>query len=266
MVSQAIEEEVVTDPEAEVQTEAPAEVVFEQPEEAPAEPAEQPAAEDDRIAALEARLAELQRKDEERARQAERDRRNRQREGSIRAQEQQRQQAEDAEATDLLRAQLISMGMVETDPQMVKPILDRYAAKKESFVTTRTLDDVASAFSAAAAEVLDVDYDGELSPKAQAYSQNFLPFVKDMYERAKADAMKDEDLVSRKDLPKLVKAEIERQNAEARKGRAPLRTAEGQSVTTNDTDDDRLTRINSGQATEADREWWQSRYGLANRR
>lgn len=221
------------------------------PEGEPATPAPDPVAE---------LRAEMERMKAELAK-AERERRNRQREGAIKAQQEQQRALERRELEDTVAVVLGKAGVLEPDPDTVRTIIDRVAGRDAQHVRTSTLGDVANAFTAAAAEVLGADYDGELSPTAESYRQNFEPFVKDMYERAKQAALESGDYIPKADLPKLVEAEIQRRNAVARQGKEPLKRVEGATPSTIDRSLEAVTnRIIANDADDKDREIWNARF------
>lgn len=248
----------------------PAEPQLEAPEvnlEAPTEPAEEAApAEEPEKPLTRAEFEALLREREETVRKEavaearERERRERQRENARREQDRVRRESEDAEANELLSAQLVRLGLPDADPQHIKPILDRYAQKREQQVTGRTLAEVSDAITAASADVLGVDYDQDLSPAADQYRQRLQPFVQDMYERAKEAVAKSGDYIPKSDLPKLVEAEIEKRNAKSREGKTQLARVEG-TTTPADTSSvaDRLDRIGTPRETREDRAWWNER-------
>lgn len=188
---------------------------------APVEEAEKPLTKAELESLLAEREERIRREAEERA--AERVRRERQREQGRIANEQRQQQADDAEAQELLSAQLVRLGLPEADPTIVKPLLDRYAQKRETQVTQRTLGRISEAFSAAAADVLGTDYDGDLDPVADSYRLRFVPFVEQMMEQAKTRIAKSGDYIHKADLPKLVDAEIAKRQAQ----KPPVKRVEG---------------------------------------
>jgi hypothetical protein len=107
--------------------------------------------------------------------------------------------------------------------------LERYVSKRTDQITTRTLSDVADAFSAAAAEVLGQPSDSDLSPKAQSYFDNFKPFVQQMFDQAKGRAVTEGEYILKSELPKYVEAEIAKRNRETE----PLKRPEGVAQTVN---------------------------------
>ena len=61
-------------------------------------------------------------------------------------------------------------------------------------------------------------------------------------------------------------AEIAKRNAKAREGKTQLKSPNGNVPSTIDTTEQaRIDRIANGQATDDDRQWWATRYGMSNR-
>lgn len=223
--------------------------------EAPAEEAEKPLTR----AEIEAMLKERETVAEQRA--TEKLRRERQRDEGRRVAEVTRQAQEKAEIAEVMGLELYKLGIPDASPESITPILERYASKREGHVTNRTLDDVAKAFEYAAADVLGLDSEVELSPKAEEYARSLAPFVESVKARAIEGLTSNGDYIAKAELSKYVDAEIERRNAKNRETKQPLVRMEGASSTRDDTMDARVQRIISGTADKADEEWWNSRFG-----
>lgn len=253
-------------PDQEAQTESVPEVTFpdaaaEPVEEAAAPEVETPDTEPEKPltrAEIEAMLRQERQEAERTA--AEKIRRERQREEGRRAAEAQRTAQEKQELAEVLGVELYKRGLSETNPDELMPILDRYASKREGHVTNRTLQEVAQAFEFAAADVLGLETDIDLSPRAETYAASLQPFVESIFQRALAGVAESGDFIPKKDLAKYVDAEIERRNAKAREGKEPLKRVEGNAAPTVDNSyEARLDRISKGRETEDDRTWWANR-------
>jgi hypothetical protein len=163
---------------------------------------------------------------------------------------------------ELLHAQLTRFGLGDVNPNEVAPTIERYVSKREGQITTRTVAEVNDALVAATADVLDMDHDLDLSPQAERYADSLKPYVQQMYDKARDAVLKSGEYVPKADIPKLVRAEIDRRNADARKDKTNIQRADGAPAPTRDNSDmARVDRINSGTEDQADRDWWQTRFG-----
>jgi hypothetical protein len=143
-----------------------------------------------------------------------REQRERQRLNGLREKEQKRQQEEDAEATEIVQAQLVRLGLTEADPNQVKPLLDRYASKRQGQWTARYDADLAEGARAAAADVMGVDFDEDLSDGAERFRKGLSTYASHMFEQGKQALIQSGDYIHKDDLPKHVDAEIARRKPE----------------------------------------------------
>lgn len=218
---------------------------------------------DDRVSRLEAELTRLREQQEAQERRQREEQRKRQRQNGLAAEQQRRQQADEAEATELLSAQLSRLGLdPEAGSSVAKPILDRFVQKRIDQVQTGVLSDVGDAFSAAAAEALGLDHDITLSERGEGYAAKFEPFVKDFYERAQVAAeqkLKTEGWLSPADARKAIEAGVAAKLNGQQQGKQPLRQPEGEPApTTDNTDQARIDRIVSGTQTPEDEDWYRT--------
>lgn len=137
-----------------------------------------------------------------------REQRERQRLNGLREREQKRQAEEEAEATEIVQAQLVRLGLPEADPQQIKPLLERYTTKRQSQWSSRYDSELSDGVRAAVADVLGVDFDEDLSDGAERFRRAFNPVGSHLVEQAKSLLVKSGDYIHKDDLQKHVDAEI----------------------------------------------------------
>jgi hypothetical protein len=139
------------------------------------------------------------------------------------------------------------------------PIVENYAAKRESQITTRTLSDAADAFMVASAEALDMDHDISLNERGEAYLGNFEPFVKSIVDRANERAeglLKQKGWKSPSEVEQAIEAGIKARQVEAQNGKSPIKRPDGTSSTTDRSHEATIARIAAGTFDNTDEQYY----------
>lgn len=225
MVSETLEEQVDQAVTKEQETEV---VPDEEPLEVPPEDDAAPA--DDGAAAVEEPeptfTAEQVRQFMEQ--QAETARRQRQAEAARKAEQERREREEREEVMDTFGAELTRLGVEVDDPQKLTRPFDRYVNKRRAQIETQTIDATDRAFAYLAAPVFGTEApvltptEEKLATKLQPHFQRLIDSLAPIYERQIHSGF-----VPRSEIPKLLKAEMEAENARRRQAKTDLQHPEG---------------------------------------
>lgn len=165
------------------------------------------------------------------------DRRRRQTENARKAKQEQQEREEQQEALDILKASLGARGVFELPDESAVTAIDRIAKKKAERMASGALSTVDEAwdFITAPAYGKTADLDDSFEPAARMLAPKVQHLIDVIRPTIEANARKD--YIHKDELPKYVKAEVERQTAQKREGEEPLRRPEGQpSINTNTLD------------------------------
>lgn len=271
MVSQTIEtpEVDLATPETETESEVPAEPAGDgaaAPDEVEAatDDGEEPAGEPEQIQPVEEerKYTEAELREQRRIAQQEAleyDRRQRQAENARRAAEARREEQERAELRDVVEV-AIARG---DDAEAINNLLSRYTDKRAGQHVERAI----SAMDTAVHYLTQPLLGGEpvtLDESSTQIAFRLQDRLHAIYEKGLEDgkAVLAGDTIPKAELPKYVKAEIERQNKAKNQDKKPLGRVDGDSaIPRDDSDEARVNRIISNTADDRDKEWWDGRFG-----